>query len=170
MESKTPRTDAALFVALGERHYDTKIVTNIDFARQLETELVKANELLLKTNQAHIENQQLRKDLDGEREINPRLTDELAEARAEAERLNTDYAAFSDKSKAVCLDYMGQIKRKSALIEQMRKKIGFMAKQKLPSEISELEYMQACFGDAYEMLVIEARKLEAALSAAERGG
>lgn len=49
-----------------------------------------------------------------------RIIKELAEARAEIERLNADYAAFSDKSKAVCIDYAGQIERKDKLIEQMR--------------------------------------------------
>ncbi len=77
----------------GIEYYSETIVKGKSFRHvypdivRLETELTNKDKLLMKTNHVHIENQRLQKDLNGELETNQRLTDELAEARAEIERL-----------------------------------------------------------------------------------
>lgn len=117
MESKTPRTDAALFIALSERHYETKIVTAVDFARQLETELAEA---LAKLDSKQDIVDQLRLDS----EI---YCDRLKEARAEIEKLkvwlNENHAidAMIIRNHARTIEKRDEeIERKDKLIEQLR--------------------------------------------------
>ncbi|GAB1351293.1 hypothetical protein MASR1M12_00230 [Erysipelotrichia bacterium] len=67
------------------------------------TEIKRLNELLLKTNRVHIENQRLQKDLNGERETNQALTTEIEHLKKRASTL-------------ICKEIYGR----DELIKQMR--------------------------------------------------
>jgi DNA gyrase/topoisomerase IV subunit A len=121
------------------------------------------------------------------------LERELAEARAEIERLKINTRCDLDllaadtvqmnkmqdeieaivfvKKKAVEeIVFLNQeIERKDKLVEQMRDFIVNLSKQKTTDEMNEETFEDADFEGGYDYIVEDARRIKAAIEAAEKG-
>lgn len=94
-----------------------------------------------------------------EAKLSRQLETELAEARAEIERL--DHQRRSGWT---------EIKHKERLIKKMRQFIEGLASQLVTEEMDNDYFKAANFKDGWDAIVIDARSIKAALEAAERGG